>query len=121
LKARFIGANVHVSPRGSRRLPGTVNYIIGDRPNGWHAGIPTFAEAVYPDVYPGIRVVYHGASALEWDFMLQPEADPAALKLRLEGASDLDIDRRGNLLAMLPSARLQFDAPPTYQVSTGSI
>ena len=121
LKARFIGANVHVSPRGSRRLPGTANYIIGDRPNGWHAGIPTFAEVVYPDVYPGIRVVYHGASALEWDFILQPEADPAALKLRLEGASDLDIDRRGNLLAMLPSARLQFDAPRTYQVGNGSI
>ena len=39
---------------------GRANYLIGADPRRWHTGIPVFARVRYPDVYPGIDVVYYG-------------------------------------------------------------
>ena len=60
-----------------RRLPGIVNYLIGNDPRKWHTRIPTYARVTYRGVYPRIDLVFHGArERLEYDWLVHPGGDP---------------------------------------------
>ena len=51
------------------------------------AGLPTYAQVRYQDVYPGIDLVYYGNQReLEYDFVVAPGADPGTIALTFEGA-----------------------------------
>jgi hypothetical protein len=56
----LVGANPQASIVGQDRLPGEVNYLIGNDPRQWHTHVPTYAQVVFQNVYPGIDMVYHG-------------------------------------------------------------
>lgn len=56
----LVGANAQAAPVGQDQLPGIVNYFYGSDPSGWLTNLPTYGEVAYPNVYPGIDLVYHG-------------------------------------------------------------
>jgi hypothetical protein len=60
LKLRFVGAGQNTAGEGTSKLPGVVNYLVGSDRAAWRAGIPTFSKVQYPDLYPGIDVVFYG-------------------------------------------------------------
>ena len=73
---RFEGGR-QVRPQAFDRLPGKVNYFLGNDPAGWRTGIATFARVRYPEIYPGVDAVLYGAGRqLEYDFVVSPGADP---------------------------------------------
>src|SRR6185369_9895823 len=88
LRLKLLGANPSPRVEGERPLAGTANYFIGKDPTRWHTKVPTYARVRYRSVYPGIDVVYYGTTQrqLEYDFVLAPGADPAAIALRFDGA-----------------------------------
>jgi hypothetical protein len=62
---------------GEAELPCIVNYLIGDDPARWRAGVPTFGRVRPADVYPGIDLVYDAQGAnLDYDFVLAPGTTP---------------------------------------------
>ena len=86
--------------------------------------IPTYARVVFRDVYPGIDQVFSGRRGQpEYDFVLHPGADPAAIRLRIEGAA-VRLDRMGNLV-LSSSAGGEYPAlllqgpPVVYQQRAG--
>ena len=68
-----------------------VSYFRG-RPEEWHTGLRTFQRIVYPDLWPGIDLAYTGAggagatSALKYEFVVHPGADPGRIRLAYRGA-----------------------------------
>jgi|GEM_PF-885360 len=79
-------------------LPGKVNYMLGNNPQRWRTGIPTYAKVRYVNVYPGIDMILHGEQGdLEYDFEVKPNADPRRIKLDFRGSGGLRVDSRGNL------------------------
>jgi hypothetical protein len=62
---------VHARPKAAvpqKELPGKVNYIHGNDPRRWQLGLSTYERVTYPDLYPGIDVVYYGnQKQLEFD------------------------------------------------------
>jgi hypothetical protein len=77
-------------------LPGKVNYILGNDPAKWQTGLPTYRRLTWPDIYPGIDVVYYGNQRqLEFDFVVKPGANPNAIKMRIAGGARLTIDASG--------------------------
>jgi hypothetical protein len=87
LRMRLVGANAGAAVMGREELPGKSNYFIGNDPKKWRTNVPTFAEVNYQNVYPGVDLVYYGSQSgqLEYDFVLAPGADPAAIRLGLSG------------------------------------
>ncbi|CAN5324861.1 hypothetical protein BH20ACT24_BH20ACT24_16230 [soil metagenome] len=84
LKLDFVGADP-VRPVGTERAPGVVSYFTGPEEN-WLTGVPTFSSITYPDLWPGIDLVYEGTgSSLEYTFHLDPGADPSRIRLRYRG------------------------------------
>jgi hypothetical protein len=103
-------------------LAGHSNYFIGDDPAAWHTGVPTYGRVEYDSVYPGINLVYYGNQRqLEYDFVLAPGADPAAIDLAFEGALGMALDPQGDLVLHIAGGDLVERAPVLYQQGGASV
>ena len=75
-----------------------------------------FATVRHHNIYPGVDVVYHGNQReMEYDFVVEPHADPSVIQLEFEGADKLDIDVNGDLVLHLGNQTVRQRAPVIYQ------
>jgi hypothetical protein len=75
IKLDFVGARPEGRPRGQEATPAVVSYFKGRREQ-WKTGLRTYANLVYPNLWPGIDVVFAGTSArLKYAFLIHPGAD----------------------------------------------
>lgn len=115
LRMSLLGADP-ASAVGVRRLPGTVNYLLGNDPDAWRTGVPTYERVRYQDAYPGIDVVFYGGrTGLELDLIVSPGADPGAVRLGFGGVRPR-IAADGSLAL---GGGLRWLPPIAYQVSQG--
>src|SRR6185369_7336855 len=85
LRMKFVGSEAKASVAGQEELPGKVNSFIGNDPKQWRTGISTYAKVAYRNLYPGVDLVYYGNQRqLEYDFVVQPGADPDIIALSFE-------------------------------------
>ncbi|WP_027008023.1 SBBP repeat-containing protein [Conexibacter woesei] len=121
LTGRFVNPMASTTVTGSGRPSGHVNYLIGSRRSGWHAGVPAYAGVTYRGVWPGIDVAFHGdRSELEYDYNVAPGADPSRIGQRLTGARSLRIAKNGDLIIGLPGGAVRQRAPVSYQDIDGA-
>jgi photosystem II stability/assembly factor-like uncharacterized protein len=105
---------------GGDELPGKVSYFFGNDSSKWRTNVSTYGKVTYNKVYPGIDLVYYGnRQQLEYDLVLQPGADPSAIKLKIDGAESMRIDRKGNLILKTKSGDLEQLKPAIYQEADG--
>ena len=106
----------------AERLPGIVNYFIGNEPSRWLTDLPTYAGIVYEQLYPGIDLRYDGAeSTLKGTYTLAPHADPSRIRWHYEGATSVRVDEKtGDLLLALDNVSTLIEkAPSAWQTSDG--
>ncbi len=116
LAIRPIGANPSPSLSGERLLPGRHHYLNGRDPSQWRRDIPTYAAVRYQAVYPGIDMLFRGnENRLEYDFIVTPGADPAAIQLQFPGADDMRIDGDGALRLSVAGRQITQPPPVIYQ------
>ncbi len=113
---KLAGANAS-APAAIEPLPGHTNYFIGNNPAAWHTRVPQFARVRYESVYPGIHLVFYGTQGhLEYDFQVEPGADPSLAQLEFSGARHLALDKdKGDLIIQTAAHSLRFNAPHIYQ------
>ena len=120
LRIRLKDANETPDIKGINALVGRSNYFIGRDSKKWHTGIPTFAGARFANIYPGINLVYRGDQGrLEYDLEVRPGADPALIKLQIDGARRLAIDRARDLVISTPGGNVIQRRPVIYQTVAG--
>ena len=85
---------------GEDQLPGISNYFRGEDPSKWHRNVPHYARVRYEEVYPGIDVIYYSNNdgEIEYDFVVEPGADPGVITLEFDGIQSKSVDGEGNLL-----------------------
>src|SRR4051812_454462 len=116
VRTTFVGANRSAHVHGIDRLGGVSNYLIGADRRQWHTGIPQFAKVRSDAVYPGVDVVMYGNQRqLEYDFVIAPHADPAAIILSIAGADAISLQENGDLVIATPSRSLRMPRPIAYQ------
>jgi hypothetical protein len=123
LRIGLVGANSQARVEGEEKLSGRSNYLIGNDPKKWRTNVPAFGKVWYRDIYPGIDLIYYGASQhqLEYDFVVAPNADPKAIGLRFEGADRLALNENGDLIVRLKGGgQVIHHAPIVYQQLGGS-
>ena len=104
------------------KLPGIVNYFIGNEPAHWLTNLPTYAGIVYEQLYPGVDLRYDGAqSTLKGTYTLAPHTDPSHIRWHYEGATSVRVDEQtGDLLLALDNeATLIEKAPSAWQTKDG--
>ena len=106
------GARALPAASGERPAAGAVHYFRGT------ASHPArqFERIRLARVRPGVDLLLYGAGdSLEYDFVLAPGADPAALALRIEGGGPLSVDDSGDLLLSTPGGPVRQKRPLVYQ------
>jgi len=118
---RLVGANLHAAVREEDQQITRTNYFIGNHPAKWRTDVPNFGRVRYSGIYDGIDLVYYGnQSRLEHDFIVAPGADPARIRLALNGAKQMRIDPvTGDLVLHAGNGELRLLKPITYQESNG--
>jgi hypothetical protein len=92
-----------------------IDYFVGARQN-WHTGVANYSRVRYRSVYPGVDMVFYGQqNQLEYDFVLQPGADPNAIRMQFDGASGLRITAEGDLAIETPAGQILQKKPAIYQ------
>ncbi len=118
VKLDFVGANP-VQPAGTRKTDATVSYFTGGS-DQWHAGLSTYTEVIYRDLWPGIDLVYYGqAGKLSYDFIVHPGADPSQIQIRYRGTDGVSLNPAGQMLVSTPLGGFVDEAPVAYQVDNG--
>jgi hypothetical protein len=117
----FLGADPSVSVVGADPLSGVSNYLIGNDPRRWRTEIPHYARVVYRDLYSGIDLAFYGNESghLEYDFRVDPRADPSVIGLGMLGTSRLSLDPSGNLIIGIEDHTLTQLRPRIYQMADG--
>lgn len=117
LRTTFVDAAHDVRLVGEEQKGGLSNYLVGSDASSWVRGVPHFGAVRYIGLYDGIDLrFYRNAGGLvEYDFLLAPGADPAAIKLAFSGATATTIDGDGNLVFETHAGRLLQPAPVLHQ------
>ncbi len=90
LRLAFEGAAEDPEMIGERKLAGHFNYIRGSDARDWRLQVPSYASVLYRSLYGGVDLrVRDEAGKLEYDVLLEPNADVAQIVLRAEGAAKL--------------------------------
>jgi hypothetical protein len=97
LRVRFLGADRDAALDGVEKRPGIVNSFVGSDPGRWHAGLQTYAELRYTNLYPGIALAYRAdGRPLKGTYTVAPGADPGRIRWRYEGG-EARLDEAGRL------------------------
>jgi uncharacterized protein (TIGR03437 family) len=116
LRMSLMGADPQANAEGLDRQPGVVSYFIGNDPKKWRSGIPTYGKVEYPQVYPGVDLVFYGNQRqLEYDFVVAAGADPSRIAWRIDGARP-SVDAAGNSVLHAPNGPATFRRPVVYQM-----
>jgi hypothetical protein len=119
VKLEFIGADKSVKPLGEAETGAIVSYFKG-RPEDWRRGLPTYSKIIYPNLWPGIDLVYYGtANRLKYEFIVHPGADPSRIRLAYQGAESVSVDGEGRLNVTTPVGGFADDVPVAYQEMGG--
>jgi len=119
LKEILVGAS-GTSPQGNDRAKTKVNYFIGNDRSKWKTDIPSYNSVDFGDVYKGINLCLKAyGKTVEKVFTVQPGADPKDIKLKMEGASSLKVNEKGELELQTDLGVLRFSKPLAYQEKDG--
>ena len=123
VEMKIVGANPQAESEEFDPRPGRSNYFVGNDPDRWQRGVPHYGRVKFKEVYPGIDLVYRGSEEatsdrgqmLEYDFIVNPGADPARIRLQFEGVEDVRVDDQGDLALRTVVGELQQRRPVVYQ------
>ena len=107
-------------PRGEEQSAARVNYFKGADPTEWRTHITTFDRVTLGEVYTGIELALktHGTS-VEKLFLVQAGADPAAIRIQVEGIQALSVTESGELALTTGLGTVTFTRPVAYQEIEG--
>ncbi|MEM4204931.1 MAG: SBBP repeat-containing protein [Candidatus Methanomethylicaceae archaeon] len=99
IKISFLGANPHPHIEPFGRIETSVNYFIGNDPAKWYTNVPVWAGVRYVDLYPGIdlELIGRGGNIMQ-RLKARPGADLSAVRMRIEGANEVEVLSSGDLL-----------------------
>jgi hypothetical protein len=116
VRMRLTGSRESSGIEGGERLPGVVNYLIGDDPSKWHTRIPTYSEVNRDQVYPGIDLTYRpDGKQLEFDFHVAPGTNPDPIRMIYSGASRMHLSAVGDLILDTEAGPVSILKPFAYQ------
>ena len=120
VKMRFLDADPSPEITAEQRLEGRTNYLIGNDPRDWRTDIPNFQRIRYQNIYDGVDAVYYGnQKEVEYDLLVNPNADPGQIAIGFYGADSIDINDTGDLVFKFADGELAQHRPIAYQEING--
>jgi hypothetical protein len=105
-------------PVGKQKSASRVNIFKGENPDFWYTAVPTYDHVSLGEVYQGIEVTLKARGRnVEKLFHVRPHADPGIIRVQVEGAQFLHVNRTGELVLTTPSGNVSFTKPVAFQLA----
>jgi len=118
-QVKFLGANPESTITPKQKQLALRNYFIGSDTRQWATGVNSFGAIRYEQVFPGIDLhLYTTANKLKYDYILAPQANAAAIKMKYEGVQNLSL-KDGKLYIQTSVNDFLEEAPYAYQEING--
>ena len=116
LRMKILGASSTPGVEGNDPLEGHTNYLTGSNSGQWIRNVPQYGRVRYRGIYPGVDLTFYGQQhQLEFDFIVKPGADPAAIALGIQGAEKIRTDEAGDLVLTSAAGDLRLHKPVAFQ------
>jgi hypothetical protein len=100
--------------------PYIVSRFEGNDESLWTTGIPSSRAVLYRDLYPGIDLKVYGVDRqVEYDWIVRPGANPAAIRLEFRGVRKPGICADGTLIVKTAFGDIRHRRPVAYQEAGG--
>jgi len=120
LRVGFVGAGRKTEIRGEKLTPAKFNYLRGNDPSKWVGEAAAYEKILYRELYPGIDLSVAGnGKRIKNEYLVKAGADPAAIRLKYDGADGLSVNGSGQLEVRIGTEKMIEDAPTCYQVLDG--
>ena len=120
LALRFIGSRPDVAVEARDEALTKVSFFTGNDPEKWRAGLTTYRDVVYRDLWPRIDLVFQGAEGkLKSEFVVAPGAPVDSIRLAYAGAERVSLDDAGSLRVETALGVLSEEPPTSYQEVDG--
>ncbi len=91
----FDGADSAPRVEAREELPGRYNFFLGNDPARWRTDVPSYGEVVYPELWPGVDLVFRSQDgALTYEMVAQNGAAPQPSRFLYKGVEQV-MDRGG--------------------------
>ncbi|MBI2688703.1 MAG: SBBP repeat-containing protein [Acidobacteria bacterium] len=105
---------------GQDRLSGASIYSFGSDPGASRLDVSRFGRVRYLSPFPGINLdVYWGGGEVEYDWIVEPGADPSLIHFSFSGAELVRLDNNGDLVIETPTGHARHRKPLIYQEVDG--
>ena len=112
----FEGTEPSARVVGVEPAPTRAHYFLGNDPDRWVTGVPTWGRVRYEGLYPGIDVEMQGSRGRpEYDLRIAPGADLGAVAIRVEGTERLSLEPGGVLRIDTAAGPLRQAPPLTWE------
>ncbi|MBL7892136.1 MAG: PKD domain-containing protein, partial [Bacteroidia bacterium] len=117
----FVGGNKNHETITSDQIDGYTNYYLGHCPHGI-TNVNSYNRIIAKNIYPNIDVVYYGGKekGLKYDIVVNPGGDPNQIKLKYNGAEDVEI-KNEKLIIKNSIGEMVEQLPKVYQNIEGKI
>ena len=119
LSESFVSASgemLKATPDGFRPAASKVSYFIGPDETKHQRGLNTYDRVNLGNVYPGINVQLRATgNNIEKIFTVAPLQNPAQIRVKLSGATQLEVNAQGELIAHTDNGPIAYTAPIAFQ------
>ncbi len=120
VEVEFLGANPQsfISPIGESTE--NYNYFIGNDQSKWTSNLKAYNQLEFQKLYEGIMMRYVATETrLKYEFIVAPQANPKQIQLKYKGATQLNLDKEGNLQIGTSVLDFMEQKPYCYQLIEG--
>jgi hypothetical protein len=119
LEMSLAGSNPTAQISGEEQQRAVSHYLASSDSRGY-SNVPHYGRVRYQEVYDGIDLIYYGnQQQLQYDFVVAPNADPAAIRMDFDLLDNMELDSNGNLLLHVGGETMRQRKPLTYQMVDG--
>lgn len=116
----FAGANMNPTIVGEQRQMAYRNYFIGNDSSKWASNVPLYNGITYNNLYDGIDLrVYGNGTDLEYEYVVDPGADPSQLMQVYDGLLFVRVAKNGTLQLGTSIGEVTEQQPVAWQVIDG--
>ncbi|MHB8525398.1 MAG: choice-of-anchor D domain-containing protein [Candidatus Acidiferrales bacterium] len=120
LRLKFVGARRNVHVTGQSILRAKISYFLGRYSRKWLRDVPEYSSVEYSGIYSGINArFYGGPSGLEYDIVASPQSSLRRIRLGVDGARMMSLDRNGDLVLRVHQRQVVMRRPAIYQIANG--
>jgi hypothetical protein len=120
IKEDFVGASIF-QVNGEDASVTKTNYFKGNAPSKWSRNISTYNLVSLGQIYKGIELKLKAyGNTVEKLFYVRPGANPAKIKINVEGANSIRMNDTGELEIETGLGIIKFTKPVAYQSQNGN-